>query len=880
MPGGRQCFDVHRGVPSQSFLSEGVSILNPVEDPDDGLLLGLDMGEQDVRYLWGYARRGVLQPAQDHRAQYIQFRDYSWAIAWQSGTLMASLQSSTYGGHYWHKTGMYTTAGAETSQSNGNAQLLYAFIRGSAKQYGLLWYGQVSIFNWFGYKIPGDAQPSPSCKSQQDHSATCGTSLSLMKRLMYTQLAYDSVYFAFEGGWEYPHTSGHTGLTPIGQLQRQAKTLLSSSHSPDLGVHVPTVAVLLDFFSGWARPCDSAPFSYHPIAWGRIDWDAADYLADYVFELMFPGYRAGSLRHDEQGYLAPTPFGDVVDVLLSDALPSVLAQYDTIVVAHRLTSEPTETLRKLQAYVNGGGHVVITASSVRDMGGVMLNITTGACTMQPAGTIVTFPNGSAASEPNPFSFCPLQFAHASSADVLATINGQPAAIRVTGSHGGSLLLLGLGEYGLSMSAPKTPIFECTVDGQDSIDKSPHPMVVFARTLLEDALIAATLFDLGPHLSWVPRRISQGKYSLTVANSALHPVPLNIRSRIGAVARIEEVPLGPSQRNETGYLPHGYEGALDQLGQDNATQVAGVSTRVFVVTLTSDNSTTLSRPNASASLTPSRRLLRLAPGVGNVRLEILRRPSFDNHFTGVVLDWEYIEARTVDALRREAHWLTTFGIDIVVDFSSATTGFPGPLRLLDDMHLYWLDSVSRIEAVLNKMPIVHAHNAILTLHSTSELPPKNFTEKPDASFARTLGLLAAKAALANVTLHLRECRRGGDILGSTSLTSLAAFARRVPGLSVAPQFAFSRDNNQVREMLGSGQSTVVLLSAAWGSQGDGGGRLVLLDNEGRAALSRVVDMADDADALIVLDSVPAVSVNAQWNAELDDAALIARRYSGR
>ena len=838
------------------------------------------MGEQDVRYLWGYARRGVLQPAGDHLAQYIQFRDYSWAIAWQSGTLMASLQSSTYGGHYWHKTGMYTTAGAETSQSNGNAQLLYAFIRGSAKQYGILWYGQVSIFNWFGYKIPGDPHPSASCKSQSDHSATCGTSLSLMKRLMYTQLAYDSVYFAFEGGWEYPSAAKLTGLTPIGQLQRQAKTLLSSADSPDLGLHVPTIAVLLDFLAGWARPCDSAPFSYHPIAWGRIDWDAADYLADYVFETIFPGYRAGALRRDEQGYLSPTPFGDGVDVLLSDTLASVLAQYDTVIVAHRLTSEPTETLRKLEAYVNGGGRVVITASSVLDMGGTMLNTTVGPCAAKPAGTMVIFPNGSTASEPEPFSFCPLMIANAPAAEVLATVDGQPAAIRVPSSGGGSLVLMGVGDYGLSMSATERPIFECTVDGVDSIDKSPHPMVAFARALLEDALATAALFDLGPDLSWVPRRVAQGQYSLTVTNSALHPVPLNIRSRVGAVARVEEVSLGPSQRNETGYLPHGYEGALDQLGQDNATHVAGVSTRVFVVTLASDNSTALPRPNASASLTPSRRLLRLAPSVGNARLELLRRPSFDNHFTGVVLDWEYVEARSEDALRREANWLATFGVDVVVDFSSATTGFPGPLRLLDDMHLYWLDSVSRIEGVLSKMPIVNAHNAILTLHSTSELPPKNFTEKPDVSFARTLGVLVAKAALANVTLHLRECRRGGDVLGGTSLASLAAFARRVPGLRVAPQFAFSRDGDQVRQLLGSGQSTMVLLSAAWGSQGDSGGRLVSLDKAGRAALSRVVDMADGAEALVVLDGVATGSGNARWNAELDDAALITRGQSGR
>lgn len=62
---------------------------------------------------------------------------------------------------------------------------------------------------------------------------------------------------------------------------------------------------------------------------------------------MYPGYRAGALRHDEQGYLAPTPYGDTVDVLLSDALPSVVAKYDTVIVAHRLSSEPKETLRKV-----------------------------------------------------------------------------------------------------------------------------------------------------------------------------------------------------------------------------------------------------------------------------------------------------------------------------------------------------------------------------------------------------------------------------------------------------------------------------------------------------------------------------------------------------
>jgi hypothetical protein len=135
--------------------------------------MGLDMGEQDVRYLWGYAGNTVLAGPGDHFEQYLSFRDYSWQIEWQSGGecvgascrrwlrvcsmlitsmdaivcvagRLASLSSTVYA-HYWLKTGLYTSAGAETSQSNGNAQMLYSFIRGAGKSYGVPWYGQVSI---------------------------------------------------------------------------------------------------------------------------------------------------------------------------------------------------------------------------------------------------------------------------------------------------------------------------------------------------------------------------------------------------------------------------------------------------------------------------------------------------------------------------------------------------------------------------------------------------------------------------------------------------------------------------------------------------------------------------------------------------------------
>ena len=114
----------------------------PLEQPHRCVL-----ASQDVRYLWGYAAHAVLPGATQRFEQLVRFRDFSWNIEYKALGSLSALASTVYGVHHWLKTGLYSLVGAETSQSNGNAQVLYAFVRGAAKQYGALWFGQVSIFN-------------------------------------------------------------------------------------------------------------------------------------------------------------------------------------------------------------------------------------------------------------------------------------------------------------------------------------------------------------------------------------------------------------------------------------------------------------------------------------------------------------------------------------------------------------------------------------------------------------------------------------------------------------------------------------------------------------------------------------------------------------
>ena len=58
-----------------------------------------------------------------------------------------------------------------------------------------------------------------------------------------------------------------------------------------------------------------------------------------VFELMYPGWQDSALLHNETGFTVPTPFGDGMDVLLSDAGSWLLSRYAVVVVASELREE-------------------------------------------------------------------------------------------------------------------------------------------------------------------------------------------------------------------------------------------------------------------------------------------------------------------------------------------------------------------------------------------------------------------------------------------------------------------------------------------------------------------------------------------------------------
>jgi hypothetical protein len=642
--------------------------------------LGTDIGEQDGRYIGGYADQ--LTPASAGRLdQYLNFQRHFERMGDDLGHKHAALVSLNYG-HYFLKEGTYTLIGAETAQALPNNQVYYAFIRGAGKQYGVPWFGNASIFNRWGFKTYGASGRSEG----YEHGPAKGTSLSLLKRLLYSHVFYNSLAVGFENGW----FEGDQ-LTPIGRIQQAAQRWVNEQGQPGV-MHTP-VALLLDFQAGWTFPRHLYTDKVYRV-WGNLPYEPGDFLTDAVLDLLYPGYQNSSYFHDESGFIAPTPYGDIADCLLSDAPGWLLARYPVIVVAGGL-SGGRELRDKLQSYVENGGHLVLTA-----------------------GNLARLPGG---------------------------IAGQTTAASDRSlSCGQGRLSLFASEFGIDLQTGSGAGLKSETDRPLPKPYSLRPEV---RRALDELFRQQALFQAdGEGLSLVTCRKGPGEYRLCIANNSWHQQPLKIASHCGDIESIRELPLDASELGAVGYCPEGVDGAV--LGRSGENTLAGGDVRTFEVRV--KEAGVVEIPQVAPPARPQGRTLPLRR-LSSIREEILARPTFFEHFDGIVVDWRYLHERERAALQREAGWIRRQGLRVYVDLSSGVNLYPG-LRLIDNLAADHAASLEVITNVIMKMEVLGARDLVLSLH---RYPENNFTgEQTRAAFETTLKALATCAATNQVTLHLR------------------------------------------------------------------------------------------------------------------------------
>jgi len=261
-----------------------------------------------------------------------------------------------------------------------------AWIRGASMQYQVLWMAGISIFNMFGYKsfeydnfndlnLYNDLEMgkgNPTTQGGPDR----GPSMSLVKRVWYLLFIYGvniealetSQFFRPAGPAQPSIPSADEGkekeiarearmefLSPLGKMQLQA-TSFCVKNEKRRGIQYTPLAVLLDFYSGWAPPRHLYSDSFYTV-WGSIPYEKGDYQIDLFFREMYPGYQDCAYFRNERGFLTPTPHGDIADVILSDAREDIISRYQVISVLGEISIKD-ELLTKLINYVKGGGKII------------------------------------------------------------------------------------------------------------------------------------------------------------------------------------------------------------------------------------------------------------------------------------------------------------------------------------------------------------------------------------------------------------------------------------------------------------------------------------------------------------------------------------------
>jgi hypothetical protein len=276
---------------------------------------------------------------------------------------------------------------------------------------------------------------------------------------------------------------------------------------------------------------------------------------------------------------------------------------------------------------------------------------------------------------------------------------------------------------------------------------PFKLTPEVRLGLEGILRSQQLFTVqGEGLSVITCRKGAGEYTVGIANNTWREQPFHLESPCGKVESLRELPLDTSEAGAPGQTPEVVDGS--KLGKNAATMIAGGDVRMFAVKVQETGVEEIS--HQAPPPRPRGRLLPLRHAT-SIKEEILARPTFFEHFDGVSVDWSCLHEREKAALQKEHGWLKRQGVRIVVDLSSGVDLYP-TLRLMDNLHEDYTNSMAAVRDVLGKMEALGAKDLILSLH---RYPENNFTdEQSRAAFTATLKTLTGQAAERGVTLHLR------------------------------------------------------------------------------------------------------------------------------
>ncbi len=664
--------------------------------------LGYDIGETDGWYIGGYVSREDNAAGPKTRlGQYKAFEAYFEEIAhhfYDKMTILCALTTI----HYFAREGYAMLLSCESAQSLPNPQMWYGFLRGASKQYGILCGGNVSVWNRWGYKTYESSGGTPPTA----RGAEIGTSLSLLKRLLYCEYMYNCEVLGFEQTWftddneemyrkKLPSSTENVPiygkLSPLGHINQYANRLFKRIGRP--GVMYTPVAIIADAFCGWLPPRHLYTRKLYQ-AWGNIPYGTGDWQMNALFELLYPGYADAGFYLDERGFLARTPYGEIADVLLSDVDRAVLSRYSMALLVSG-TTLTYELYDKLQAFTAGGGHVVLFADTVQQAAEKLAKYDEK-CTEffgVKAFTGKTVAGGHT-----------LLTADLGDVQVEAAIDGVPAI--VTRDTGAGQVTLILAQDGLQVK-------DTAKDITNTVEQSvvmPYDFADFIKTYLDRCLTPYSLVKTSNgELQHIVTVKDEHTLRLLVVNNTYTAQAYDIESAVGGIS-VEEISLEDGSREMVGFYPDGLTADNDTVGGSGSRVIPALGVQLFEITLAD----ALSLAQESYPARQQRKTgVRMPADCPSIKDFLLETPSFDQYFDCVLVDGEYFERADKAQIEKDAAYLKLKDIKVSLDLTSLSNHFPG-LAFEDAYPERREESYARLDAILDKFFCFHTESVFVTL----------------------------------------------------------------------------------------------------------------------------------------------------------------------
>jgi len=682
--------------------------------------LGFDNGEQDGRYVGRFAKQ-QMPLLFDRKAQYRNFQKHFQALGDAMNHDTVILSSLTFL-HYFAKEGNAIMLGAETGQALPNDNMWFSFIRGAAKQYGLLYFGNASVWNRWGYK-----SYESRGKNNIEWGPESGTSLSLLRRLLYSQYMYHCDMLGFEQSWltgdnTEKRISGQSvkiedegntcTLSPVGKIQQYAAEFIQQHGRPGV-MHTP-LAIINDIFSGWVPPRHLYSTDIYKV-WGNLPYEAGDYQLDLLFGMLYPGYENAGFYRDERGFLCATPFGEISDVLLSDAEVEIMEQYSTLFITSG-TKLTYELFDKLKKHAENGGHIIFFSDTLqknyREIAKFSdeLPFLTG---IESFGETENLADASVRYNGKDY-LCPLlelsSCVTTSSVSVCAAAGeGKPAIIENRVKKGTVSVILAPG----GIFRNEISFNPNNQENQEIV--KPFDFYHFVRDYLADVFSSMRIiWPDNTNLQYILCSKSIADYTMLVSNNTWVSQSFSLTGAFQAPFAAEEIPISDDIKDSEGYFPACVKPQNAPAGTAGFHIDAG-DTKLFKIRLHTDRIV----PIAESLPGPKEKGLYLVkPDQIGIKEFILNHPGFQKYFSGVQVGADYFERTDSRTVESESAYLKRQKLKLIVDFTPMLNHYPD-LSVFQNLPDKYEETIKRIRNIIHKASCFDTTALIFSLHCKAE-----------------------------------------------------------------------------------------------------------------------------------------------------------------